>query len=212
VVIAQVCEAGTPDRLCGNSTITATVAISDVNEAPAFLPASLSLSVSEHAAVGAVVGALAWTDPDLGDTATASLVTPRPSVASGPFAFLSDGRVVLQFGLDAEARSVYTFQARVTDAGGLFGDGSVMVTVLDVPDAPVMQCGVEGAGRVGLTLAERVGGVGAPLPVVVTDGDAGSVVGLSLVASSGPGVGALFGALLLPQPSLDLPSHVQRCV
>jgi hypothetical protein len=209
----QTCEDITPDRLCGNATIAASVVIADVNEAPAFLGASLALTVPERAPVGTVLGTLAFTDPDLGDTATMSLVASSTGDASVPFVVLTNGSVVLLGALDAEVRSGYLFTARVTDAKGLLGVGIVNVTVVDVSDAPVLACGVDAsAPGVTTSVVEHALGAITPLAVVVTEQDGARPVSVLTVSASSPSASSGLVPVLLSRPSADLPPHVQRCV
>jgi hypothetical protein len=208
---AQVCEDATPDRFCGNATIVVTLNITDVNEAPAFVGASLALTVSERAPEGYRVGTLAFTDPDAGDSGTVTLVTGAVSQAPGPFTLLANGSLVLTGPLDAEVKSGYLFWARVSDARGLSVDGLVNVTVTDASDAPVLQCGVDPTvGGVEARVVEHALGVLTPLAVVVTEQDSGRPVSVVTLSSSSVGVAASLVPVLLSRPSSELPNHVQR--
>ncbi len=93
-------------------------------------------SVPENLAAGTVVGTLSATDPDAGDTATFALVSGTGDTDNASFSI--DGNT-LKTGaaFDFEMRTGYSIRVRATDAGGLFFEKQLTVTVTDVNEAPV---------------------------------------------------------------------------
>ncbi len=132
---------GSPD---GTDTLTGieTLRFSDGSFATAdFLnraPTDLDLSnaaVAENSAPGTVVGALAASDPNTGDTFTYQLLDD----AGGRFA-LNGANLVVAGPLNFESATSHQVGVRVTDAGGLSYDESFTIAVTDVAEinrAPV---------------------------------------------------------------------------
>jgi len=110
------------------SSGTLTVHIATANRAPA-VPVLSGTSVEELSATGTVIGRLSAGDPNGGDTITYSLV----GAPQGIFAIRGDALVVENdIVLDYEQATSHTFTIRATDAGGLFNDSVVTVSVSDV--------------------------------------------------------------------------------
>src|SRR5918994_1637392 len=96
---------------------TAPVPTSPPNQAPSIVELSAS-SVYENAAAGTVVGTVAATDPDAGDTLTYALLDD----AGGRFAIdPTTGAIMVADGsmLDYETADQHSVIVQVTDAGGL---------------------------------------------------------------------------------------------
>jgi hypothetical protein len=120
------------------ATITATfgsvqgTAIANIGDRP---PTNISISnaaVNENA-VGATIGTLSTTDPDLGETFTYALQSDPTSKfeISGATLRLKDGE-----SLDREATPTINLLIRSTDAGGLYFEKSFTITVNNVPETP----------------------------------------------------------------------------
>ncbi len=109
---------------------TFTVNVTNQNESPWLISLSDG-SVPENAAVGAVVGTLTASDPDVGDSATFELLNS----AGGLFAI--DGtNLVVNGTLDVNTASSHQVVVRVTDAGGLTHDETFTIFVTNANDAP----------------------------------------------------------------------------
>ncbi len=95
-----------------------------------------SASVAENAIAGArVADALGVADPDADDTHTFSLIDD----AGGRFAIDSvTGEITVADGslLDYETATSHTVTVRATDAGGLSYDEALVISLLDVDEAP----------------------------------------------------------------------------
>ena len=107
-----------------------TIAINDINEAPTSLDISAA-DVAENQAVGAVVGDISVSDPDIGDIHTLTLL----SDAGGRFA-LDGASLIVNGPLDFEATPSHDVEIRATDAAGVSIDRSFTITVNDANDAP----------------------------------------------------------------------------
>lgn len=108
-----------------------TINVQNVNEAPTAL--SLSNSVlQKQPAAGTLVGLLTTTDPDRGDSFTYSLVTGMGSRNNDQFV-VKEGSLVTGAALAAGS---YSIRLRSTDAGGLFTEQAVVITVNDSNQAP----------------------------------------------------------------------------
>ena len=105
-----------------------TVAVNDVNEAPTAVSLD-SASIDENAA-GAVVGTLAASDPDLGDTHTFTVDDLRFEVV-GDQLKLKAGE-----SLDREVEASVDVTVTATDAGGLSTSQVLTIAVNDVDEAP----------------------------------------------------------------------------
>jgi hypothetical protein len=108
-----------------------TLAITNVNEAPTDVSLSPA-SILEGNAVGAVVGALASTDQDAGDTQTYTLVTGTGDTDNASFT-ISGGNVLANEIFNAATKSSYSLRVRTTDAGGLSFERALTVTVTAAP-------------------------------------------------------------------------------
>ncbi len=115
--------------------VAATVALVDVNEAPAFADSAYAFELAENAAGPLTLGVVEATDPDRGDA-------PAYSLAEGDAArFEVDARTgevrYVGSGEDYEAGPpTFALTVRATDAGGLTAEAGVTVTLLDVNEGP----------------------------------------------------------------------------
>ncbi|GAB2881310.1 cadherin domain-containing protein [Nocardioides pacificus] len=158
---------------------TFTITVTDANDAP--VGATLSAdTIAEDAAPGSTVGTLTTNDPDAGDTHTWSLVAGTGSGDNGSFVLSAAGELSIAVGLDHESDPTLSVRVRATDAGGLFVERALTITVADVNEAPSV-----------VTLSSTAVAEGAPIGTVVgtlsaTDPDAGDSVTFSLRAGSSP--------------------------
>lgn len=115
------------------ATAHVAVTIVGANDAPVGLALS-NARVDENAANGTVVGTLAASDVDQGDTLTYSL----SNTAGGRFAVdAATGVVTVANGalLDFEKAQSWAIGAHVVDAGGLAADASFTILLNDLPEA-----------------------------------------------------------------------------
>ena len=175
-------------------TITAT----NVNEAPTAL-AVVPSAVDENQPAGAVVGTFSTTDPDVGDTFTYGLVAGTGSTDNASFTIVGDQlRTTASF--DFETKSSYSIRVRTTDAGGLFFEQVLTITVNNVNEAPA-----------DITLSASSVAENQPAGTAVgtfstTDVDAGNTHTYTLVTGTGDADNASFaivGGVLQTAASFD---------
>ena len=117
----------------GNTAMAdATVTVTDVNEAPSVTAADGSVAENAEAAV---VGAVAMSDPDAGDTLTATTSDPRFEVVNGML------QLTAGTSLNYEDEQSVTVMVTVTDAAGLEAESEVTVTVTNVNEGPSVTAG-----------------------------------------------------------------------
>ena len=121
----------------GSDSISVTINLTNVNEAPSFSRTRITLSVAEDAPIGTPIGdPFQATDPD-GDTLTYSL---RRADAAAFRIDANTGQLKTNIPLDYEAKNTYdNLAVRATDADGKFDAIVVTVNVTDVVEAPVAQ-------------------------------------------------------------------------
>ena len=149
-----------------------TINIRDTNEAPTFTASSFDFSVAEDASEGVIIGSAVASDVDAGDTLTYSIV----SSDAGSRFVIDSATGAVKVGAGATlALTTYTLSVRVEDAAGLFGSTTVVVTVVDKNDAPV----INDATR---SVAENsAAGTVVGAPVVGTDVDTEQTLSYAIV-------------------------------
>ena len=105
------------------------------NEAPTDLTLAPT-AVSENQPAGTVVGTLSAVDPDAGDTHAFTLVTGTGASDNSSFS-ISGSSLRTAAVLDYETTPTRSIRVRATDAGGLFVEKQLTITVTDVDDPPV---------------------------------------------------------------------------
>ena len=104
-----------------------TVHVSNVNEAPSISGATAA--VSEFIEIGSVVAQVSSSDPDQNDPASFTITAGN---TGGAFAIDSlTGVITTAAELDYETLSSYSLTVRATDAGGLYAEALVDVSVLN---------------------------------------------------------------------------------
>jgi serine protease len=179
-----------------SDTATVTISLNDVNEAPSI--ADQAFSVDENSPAGTVVGTLAASDPDAGDTLSFSVTGGS---GAGVFAVDADtGEITVSNSslLDFETTPSFTLEVEVEDAGGLSDSASITITLNDVNEAPVAgtladQSGSEGEAFAfdasvafsdpdGDALGFSVEGLPASLAI---DADTGLISGVPVLGDAG---------------------------
>ena len=165
---------------------------------------TVALAIAENSSNGAIAGSVNRTDVDWGDNATYSLIDS----AGGRFAVSSTtGLITVADGslLNYEANTSHTIVVRATDAGGLFFNKSMIVTVGDINEAPVAlsdsATAVEAGGLNNGTAGSNPTGNVLTNDTDIDAGDtktvSGVVAGTSAIASGsvGTGVTGSFGSI-----------------
>lgn len=155
-----------------------TVQLQNVNEAPVVLVMS-SYLVVENSIPGTIIGSVAASDPDFGDTVTYSIVGAS---AGSPFTIDSQTGVLSvnnAAAVNYEAAPTMPVTVRVTDSSGLFTNVTITVDVLDINEAPAALTMTGGTVVENSPAGTNVG------RVTGTDPDAGSTLNYSLIDSAG---------------------------
>jgi Tol biopolymer transport system component len=106
---------------------TASLNLVAIDHAPTDIALTNS-SIAENTPPGTVIGTLSAIDPDLGDTATFTLIDD----AGGRFA-LNGNKLVVAGALDYESATSHQITVRATDSGGLPFTKTITIGVIDVP-------------------------------------------------------------------------------
>ncbi len=131
-----VLEATATDLLGRTARTTATVAVADVNEPPAFADSAYAFELAENVAGPLVLGAVRATDPDRDDPPAYSLAEGdaerfEVDAVTGEVRYVGAGE-------DAETGpESWALEVRATDRGGVAVVASVTVALLDRNEAPV---------------------------------------------------------------------------
>lgn len=122
----------------GNDTITVTLAIRilDVAEAPTGIFYRTGGDIYENATAGAVVGTIGVDDQDNGDTHTIIVLVPQVHFSINGNAL--EYRRMLSTFLNYEVAQNVTVTLHVTDSVGLTLDSTMVISILDANDAPVV--------------------------------------------------------------------------
>jgi gliding motility-associated-like protein len=115
------------------TTQTFTVTVTDVVENLA--PTNITLSkmnLFEANAIGAVIGNLTTTDPDVGDTHTYTLVSGAGSTSNANFT-ISGNQLKAGVIFSYITQSTYSIRIRTTDAGGLSFEKVFSITISESP-------------------------------------------------------------------------------
>ncbi len=113
------------------------------NQAPTDITLTPS-SLQENNSLGAVVGTLTATDPNVSDTHTFMLVSGAGSTDNSSFTLGAGGQLQIQTLADREARSSYSIRVRATDsgAGSLTFEKALTITIQDRNDVmPIITAG-----------------------------------------------------------------------
>jgi Ca2+-binding RTX toxin-like protein len=135
-----------------------TIGVTNVNEAPTNVNLS-NTSIAENSPNGAIIGNLATTDPDAGNTHTYTLVNN----AGGRFA-ISGNQLIVANGnlLDLETATSHTVRVRTTDQSGLFLERDFVIGVTNVNEPPAGSVSIDGAPAKGETLTANTSGLRDP--------------------------------------------------
>jgi hypothetical protein len=130
----RVTDDGLPTALYGESVIT--INLTDVNEVPVVNTATFS--IDENSANGTLVGTVPYTDPDVGQTHTFSIVSGNTGNAFAINAGTGAISVATSTILNFETNPSFSLMVRVTDNGvpALNGANSITINLNDVYETP----------------------------------------------------------------------------
>jgi|GEM_PF-5991658 len=117
-----------------SDTATVTVALSNVNEAPTNVTLTGG-SVPENRPPGAPAGTFAATDPDAGEAFIYTLAAGTGGKDNALFT-ISGAELRTAASFDYETKKSCNIRVRATDAGGLWVERTMVVTVLDGNEPP----------------------------------------------------------------------------
>ena len=166
----------------GSGSVEVTIAVTDVNEPPAFAESSPTRQLAENAGNAALDGPLTATDPDAGDTLTYSITGPNTGgftidattgqLRSGP---------AENYDFEDPTKNSYTVTVTATDSHGGSASVEVTIAVTDVNEAPVFA-----ESNPTRQLAENTDNAPLGSPLTATDPDAGDTLTYSI---TGPNPG-----------------------
>lgn len=111
-----------------------TVTVSELNGAPSFVYPS-STEINENSGADALVALMLTQDPNTGDTHTYDLVSGDNDTDNSEFYL--DGNLLKAYNsFNHEFKDAYSIRYRSTDQDGLFVEGTSIITVADVREAP----------------------------------------------------------------------------
>lgn len=143
-----------------------TFLIGNVNEAPTSLAPSGTLQVNEYTAPGTVIGSYTRSDPDVGDSATYTLLNHGGGrVALSSSGQLTVGSTISDYIEGGPAQQSFTIRVRVTDGGGNSIEREDPVYVMNVNEAPTINTSSFSIPEV------RFATTGAALPATVSGSD-----------------------------------------
>ena len=186
-LIVQVTDNGSP-ALGASAAIT--IGLNDVNESPTFTAAG-SLLVNENSAAGTVVGSVAATDPDQGQTLSYSIVQGNESGAFSINSSTGQITVANAAALNYEANATFHLIVEATDNGSpaLGASTTLTINLSDRNDAPVLDnsdaMSLKAVGGLlqannGTLVSELLASVGGNH---ITDEDAGARFGIAIIGA-----------------------------
>ena len=117
-----------------SASVTVTISITNVNEAPEFASTSITLAIDENTATNTEFGdAVTAADVDAGDSLTYSL----DGTDKDSFDIVStSGQLKTKDALDHETKDSYSVTVKATDSGNLTDTIAVTININDINDAP----------------------------------------------------------------------------
>ncbi|KAA0150693.1 hypothetical protein FNF29_05030 [Cafeteria roenbergensis] len=185
----QVADNGAPGRDILTSRFSLVISVENVNEPPAAVMESASLSVREDSGDGTVAGVLGCTDPDAdgGVGAKIELIGQDQSVSapSEPIFEIgtTDSILTVRRGraLDADTQPEVAITVRCRDShGAVSPDTTFSVAIINVNEPPIWQDVPTIYGA-----AATLGGAGPPLSDFCADPDVGDALSFSLESVGG---------------------------
>jgi hypothetical protein len=163
---------------------TFTLSITNQNEAPTSVSLSNS-SLSENAGANATLGTLSTVDVDAGSTFTYTLVSGTGSSDNASFN-ISGAVLQMTASADFETKSSYSVRVRSTDAGGLFAENTLTISITNQNEAPTL------VSLSNSSLSENAGANAAVGTLSSVDVDASSSFTYTLVTGTGDTDNAAF--------------------
>jgi hypothetical protein len=112
------------------------ITVGNVNDAPMALQLT-NATILENSPLGTLVGTLSTMDQDVGDTFVYSLVNGNGSDDNSQFVVVGD-RLFSNGTFDFESKSSLNVRVRSTDAGSASTERALIISVVDVNEAPFL--------------------------------------------------------------------------
>ncbi|WP_341882309.1 leucine-rich repeat protein [Synechococcus sp. UW140] len=161
-----------------------TLNVSNVNEIPTNIAISAS-TFAENIAASSAVATLSSTDAESGDTHTYSLVAGDGSTDNSSFE-ISGNQLKIKISPNYKTKGSYAIRLRTTDQGGLSFERKMLLSVLDVNEAPTA------LSLSAISFNEAVVAGTAVATLSSLDPDAGNTFTYSLVTGDGSTDNAAF--------------------
>lgn len=173
-LIVSVADDGTPGL---SSSAAITITVDDQNEAP--LIAAQAFLLDENSANGTVVGSVAASDPDAGQSLTYAIESGNTDAAFAIDPVTGEITVVNAAALDFEATPSFSLVVSVADSGtpGLTSSAGVTIALADLNETPEISGGA-------FSLAENSVNGTAVGSVTATDPDVGQSLTYAIVSGN----------------------------
>ncbi|MBN1373577.1 MAG: cadherin repeat domain-containing protein, partial [Anaerolineaceae bacterium] len=164
-------QAADPGGLTGSGTVT--INLTNANEPPVVVDNAFDLP--ENSPATTPVGTVTATDPDH----TSFTWTITGGNTGNAFTINNSGQITVADAapVDFETNPTFTLTVKAADAGGLFDEGTVIITLTDVNDAPVVTDST-------FSILETVANGSVVGTVVASDQDAGQTLTYSITAGN----------------------------
>jgi len=144
------------------ATMTCSVVVVDLNEAPTFTYGTYTIYIPKNAGLGFVAGTMNANDPDAGDKVTYSLNSDTPSTSLSEFTINNATGAITTLISHESPNTLSTganfkLRVRATDIAGLFSITNVTIAVTDVNSPPAF-----GSSNYNRSIKENVA-AGTPL-------------------------------------------------
>jgi hypothetical protein len=197
----QVSDNGTP-ILSGSNTIT--INLTNVNEAPAILPATFS--IAENSAASTSVGTVSGTDPDVGQSKTFSIISGNTGNAFAINSTTGAITVANSGPLNFEVTPTFNLVVQVTDNGSpsISRTAAITINLTNVNEAPVVT-------PMTFSIAENSASSTNVGTVSATDPDVGQLKTFSIIGGNTGGafaINSITGAITVANAgSLDFETN-----
>ena len=166
------------------------IGVNNLNESPTNIVLAPD-NIDENVPANSLIGSLATTDPDSGNTFSYALVAGVGGDDNAAFSLAPTGALSIVSSPNFEAKPTYSIRVRTTDQGGLSLDKVLTVKINDLAEAPGNQAPTD-LSLAPATLAENTGDNAAVGLFTTTDPNTGDTFTYTLVTGTGDTDNAAF--------------------